>query len=79
MPGTDFAKKKLKKSVEATFKRVAENTLWPSDDMVASIADLHPEVPRVRIKAWFEERRRQEQVAKQASRDAKVARQQQNR
>lgn len=44
VPGTDFARKKLKKSVEATFKRVAESTLWPSDDMVASITDLHPEV-----------------------------------
>ena len=44
MPGTDFARKKLKKSVEATFKKVAESTLWPSEDMVASISDLHPEV-----------------------------------
>ena len=53
--------------------------MWPSDDMIASITDLHPEVQRVRIKSWFEEYRRTEQASKQANREAKTARQQRDR
>ena len=79
MPGTDYAKKKMKKAVEATLELVAETSCWPSDEMIASITDLHPEVPRARIKAWFEDKRRVQQAERQVYRERKQAQQQQGR
>ena len=54
---------------------MAEDTLWPTDNMVDSIADLHPEVPRARVKAWFEGKRRAKQAERLRVREARSSRQ----
>jgi len=61
--------------LQATLERVAEDTLWPTDNMVDSIADLHPEVPRARVKAWFEAKRRAKQADRLRVREARSSRQ----
>ena len=54
---------------------MAEDTLWPTDNMVDSIADLHPEVPRARVKAWFEAKRRARQAERTRVREHRSSRQ----
>lgn len=50
--------KSLGRQAEATLESVFARTQWPSDEVVASLWDLH-RLPRERVVAWFAERRRQ--------------------